>query len=283
MRKILGLFVFVALASIIVISCSKDQQEDVTPQNKTTEIPTRDNSVWICHKPDGNHPHAIWVDESAVAAHLGHGDELLDADGDGYTAYNNCGEGSMDDCDDSDPNVNPGVAEVPYDGIDNDCNPATPDDDLDGDGYLLVDDCDDTDASVNPGAEEVCGDGIDNNCDGQIDENCGNCAKTDFALYAPYTGVTDVGNGIVLTRPTGQVQIVYDFNAPGEWEFVVFWEVIDEGCQAPLLPCDDPNSCDYGFTITEAEANNLIQQAWALGFAPSTKESSSIQPLRINK
>jgi len=37
------------------------------------------------------------------------------------------------------------VPEVAYDGIDNDCDPLTPDDDLDGDGFALVDDCDDAD------------------------------------------------------------------------------------------------------------------------------------------
>ena len=36
--------------------------------------------------------------------------------------------------------------EVPYDGLDNDCDPSTADDALDGDGWLLVDDCDDGDA-----------------------------------------------------------------------------------------------------------------------------------------
>lgn len=33
--------------------------------------------------------------------------------------------------------------EVPYDSVDNDCDPATPDDDLDDDGLLGAEDCDD--------------------------------------------------------------------------------------------------------------------------------------------
>jgi hypothetical protein len=61
-----------------------------------------------------------------------------DADEDGYP--------DATDCDDDDPAVHPDTAEVPYDGIDNDCDPATVDDDLDGDGYLAAADCDDDDA-----------------------------------------------------------------------------------------------------------------------------------------
>jgi hypothetical protein len=40
--------------------------------------------------------------------------------------------------------------EVPYDGIDNDCNLATLDDDLDGDGFVNANDCNDSDAAINP-------------------------------------------------------------------------------------------------------------------------------------
>ncbi len=38
--------------------------------------------------------------------------------------------------------------EVPYDGVDNDCDPATPDDDLDGDGFPVAEDCDDQDEAI---------------------------------------------------------------------------------------------------------------------------------------
>ncbi len=76
------------------------------------------------------------------------------------------------DCDDENPEVHPEAIEVPYDGIDNDCAPETPDDDLDGDGWALADDCDDLDATVHPDAIEVCNE-ADDDCDGEIDDAVG--------------------------------------------------------------------------------------------------------------
>jgi hypothetical protein len=92
-----------------------------------------------------------------------------DVDGDGYIAQADGG----DDCDDSDASVNPGQTEIPYDGVDNDCDETTPDDDLDGDGHSSTaaggTDCDDSDASVNPDATETWYDGVDSDCDGADD------------------------------------------------------------------------------------------------------------------
>ena len=92
----------------------------------------------------------LYINESVLPS-------IVDLDQDGF--------GIDNDCDDNNPNVNPRQAEEPYNGLDDDCDPETLDDDLDQDGFLLVDDCDDTNAEINPNAEEVADNGIDENCD----------------------------------------------------------------------------------------------------------------------
>ncbi len=78
--------------------------------------------------------------------------------------------GGGDDCDDQDPGVYPGAIEVPYDGVDNDCDGSEMTD-ADEDGFDAVQvpggtDCDDQDPGVYPGAIEVSYDGVDDDCDG---------------------------------------------------------------------------------------------------------------------
>lgn len=122
----------------------------------------------------------------AVSCASGQTEEGSDNDGDGY------GEGV--DCNDNDSTINPDEPER-CDGIDNDCDGLTDEDDAiggtkfwpdkDGDtfgsggvdeiierckepeGYAPVNgDCNDDDPTIYPGAAENCAEDIDRNCDG---------------------------------------------------------------------------------------------------------------------
>ena len=70
------------------------------------------------------------------------------------------------DCDENDPDINPGAEEIPNNDIDEDCDGIALIIDEDMDGFNSDEDCDDTDPDINPDAEEIANNGIDEDCDG---------------------------------------------------------------------------------------------------------------------
>ncbi len=152
-----------------------------------------------------------------------------DDDHDGYSVE----EG---DCDDTDPNVNPGATEVACDGKDNDCSNGD-DLDADGDGYDCEeyggDDCDDSDTDFHPDADDECGDFVDNDCDGDAECDCD-------------------GDGVESEQCDGDD--CHDDNAdayPGASEDECY-DGIDQDCDG-----DDDYDCDEdGFTSAEYDGND---------------------------
>jgi len=125
-----------------------------------------------------------WLDNDCDDE-IDEGTGRADDDGDGFSDY----EG---DCDDGSADIYPGADEIPYDGLDQDCDGADLVD-VDGDGYIGVggggDDCDDTNVAINPDADEWAN-GVDDNCNDSVDEET-DIADDDGDGYAESDGDCD--------------------------------------------------------------------------------------------
>jgi hypothetical protein len=175
-----------------------------------------------------------------------------DDDDDGYAVEGGgCG---LVDCDDGDPNVNPGADEVCDNGIDDDCNGLIDGDDPacvvctdgDGDGYAVEGgacgavDCDDTDPDVNPGEDEICDNGIDDDCDGLIDDDDSDCGG--LTCFDSDGGLTfDVAGYVSGYSFNGYPQTKYDVCETGNYEGYVR-EYYCDG----LTPWPKFYPCPYG-------------------------------------
>jgi len=144
---------------VTIIACEKasiEVEEMQTVQNKEVLLAKGADKATICHYDDGldefgdykSEPKwiKISISKKSMEAHKKHGDKY-DWDGDGYYPENECGiMGEKDeyDCDDLDATVNPNADEIAYNGIDDDCNPLTLDEDgdfyndIEGNEYKVV-------------------------------------------------------------------------------------------------------------------------------------------------
>ena len=172
--------------------------------------------------------------------------DLVDVDGDGFPGISKAewdettrvygdlavwpgGLAERVDCDDNDGDVNPGIVDAPYDGIDQDC--AGGDDfDADGDGFASDayggTDCDDSEAGVHVGADDEWYVGGDTNCDGRDDFD------QDDDGFALADDCDDVDDAVF----PGAVEIFYDgvdsdcagdddFDADGDHYHDVAWDL----------------------------------------------------------
>lgn len=225
-------------------------------------------------------------------------DDGVDNDCDGADAR--CGEIDADDdgfpadadCDDNNPEVNPDAAEVPYNGVDDDCSEATRDDDVDGDGYPMAEDCNDRDVAINPEATDIPGNGIDEDCDGEdrvantddadedgVTEADGDCNDMDpninpNADEIPYNGKDDDCDPETpdndLDDDGFDSPIDCDDNNPDANPRAdeVYYNGVDDDCDADTVDGDRDGD---GFLATEVDGDDCNDNADAVN--PDAMES----------
>ena len=208
-----------------------------------------------------------------------------DRDGDGYGTDDRTAlscdqpEGyadNTDDCDDDDPDAWPGAEEIPYDGIDQDCDGAQDASDLDGDGFdgegAGGTDCDDEDATVYPGAEEICADGAVNDCEAANDDAAHEACDLSgtYELIEVANRITGIAEGDWAGR---SVAAAGDINADGYDDILVgaYLEGDDLPSVAPPLDGESVGTVGAAWIIlggpelpsieTFAEADTIIQGA----------------------
>ncbi len=156
-----------------------------------------------------------------------------DADGDGVS--------SPRDCDDSDPDIRPGVHDICDDGVDQDCDGRDARCDVqddDNDGFTVADgDCDDTDFNRNPDKREICEDGVDQDCSG-ADLDCAD-ADQDGDGFSPNEGDCD-DEDIVIT--------------PGRLETCD--DGIDQDCDGRDLPCAEVDQDGDNYSRADGDCDD---------------------------
>jgi len=220
----------------------------------------------------------------------------IDVDGDGFGVYgaSSCPGGTQPDCNDDNSNIHPGVPEI-CDGIDNDCNPATPDgsgeswygiscDGPDSDfceeGVLAcsggVQTCSDTSGDD----IEIC-DGLDNDCNGLVDDgiSCNTPPSSEPQTIISDDGKVDVtfdevteGGETTFTNtfctdyrlwPSADICVDIDttatFEGPVEICFNYGESQVKDENNLRMVHCDDNGlNCEQITPFTLDTVNNII-------------------------
>ena len=244
-----------------------------------------------------------------------------DTDGDGYGSEESSVESCEPpdgyvidggDCDDSNDNVSPRETEL-CDGIDNDCDMLTDDEDpdmmgdatwfadTDGDGFgnpdgetkvqceqpdgFVLDamDCDDTNSESHPGREEACN-GFDDDCNGETDE--------DLTFFAYLDSDGDGYGGLsavpitVCEVPEGYAAVASDCDdanpavSPGESEACNGLDddcdgVVDNGVTLSFFADDDGDGHGDSAVTTEA---CVAPTGFVVAFGDCDDDDPSIHP-----
>ena len=253
-------------------------------------------SMQACAAPDGFTSDDGDCDDAEAAVYPGAPEDdctdPVDYNCDGSTGYADLdGDGTpaCNDCDDTDPDVNPYAAEICNDGVDDNCDGvadeegsvgeqmwfADADGDLHGDPAVQLvscsqpegfvdnsDDCDDSASEANPSGVEVC-DGLDNDCDGTVD---GPDPIGGMTVYVDADGDgvgTTAVSRIVCTPEDDFVSVSGDCDDTDPSAFPGAEEVCDgvdndcsgeadEGLLMTVYP--DPDGDGYGMALLPMEA-----------------------------
>ena len=262
-----------------IISCEQPAgyiEDDTDCDDNNPDI--NPGATEICNGIDDNCDNLIDDDDPDVVGQTTwYADFDFDTYGDPNIAILSCQQpvdyvANFSDCDDSDPNINPGATEI-CNEIDDNCNNLIDDDDpnvvgqttwyadFDFDTYgdplnsilscnqpvdfvLDFSDCDDTNPDINPGATEVCN-GVDDNCDDLIDSQDPNV--TDQVIWYADLDSDNYGDPLNTILSCDQpVNFVLDFSDcddtnpninPGATEVC---NGIDDNCDN-LIDDDDPD------------------------------------------